>query len=94
MSTEARERIRQAQIKRWAAVRQPAKPDGTAPAAASPKMKKSRLNRRLTDDEKTGSPIETLRSSRLLSIIDVAARGDTTGPSELRIYFARIACPE
>jgi hypothetical protein len=40
MSAEARERIRQAQIKRWAAVKQPAKPNADAVVTASPKPKK------------------------------------------------------
>ena len=40
MSAEARERIRQAQIKRWAAVKQLAKPDANAAAVASPQSKK------------------------------------------------------
>jgi hypothetical protein len=40
LSAEARERIRQAQIKRWAAVKQAAKPDANAAAVASPQSKK------------------------------------------------------
>ena len=39
LSPEARERIRQAQIKRWAAVKQPAKPDANAAAVAPSKAK-------------------------------------------------------
>jgi hypothetical protein len=40
LSAEARERIRQAQIKRWAAVKQLAKADANAAAVASPQSKK------------------------------------------------------
>jgi len=40
LSAEARERIRQAQIKRWAAVKQPAKPDANTAVIAPPKLKK------------------------------------------------------
>ena len=40
MSAEARERIRQAQIKRWAARKQPAKPSADATVNASPSRKK------------------------------------------------------
>jgi hypothetical protein len=40
MSAEARERIRQAQIKRWAAVKRSAKPDAIAAAVAPTKLKK------------------------------------------------------
>jgi len=40
MSAEARERIRQAQIKRWAAVKQADKPNTDAAAAPSSKPKK------------------------------------------------------
>jgi hypothetical protein len=40
MSAEARERIRQAQIKRWAAVTQAGKPNTDAAAAPSSKPKK------------------------------------------------------
>jgi hypothetical protein len=40
LSGEARERIRQAQIKRWAAVKQPAKPDANAATVETPKPKK------------------------------------------------------
>jgi hypothetical protein len=40
LSAEVRERIRHAQIKRWAAVKQPAKPDANAPASAPSKTKK------------------------------------------------------
>jgi hypothetical protein len=40
LSAEARERIRQAQIKRWAAVKQPVKQETIAAAVAPPKPKK------------------------------------------------------
>jgi hypothetical protein len=40
LSAEGRERIRQAQIKRWAAVKQAAKPGTNAAADAPPKSKK------------------------------------------------------
>jgi hypothetical protein len=40
LSAEARERIRQAQIKRWAAVKQSAKPDANAAKVAPPKPRK------------------------------------------------------
>jgi hypothetical protein len=40
LSAEARERIRQAQIKRWAALKQPAKPEANAAAVAPSKPKK------------------------------------------------------
>jgi Cu/Ag efflux pump CusA len=40
LSAEALERIRQAQIKRWAAVRQAAKPDANTAAGAPPKPRK------------------------------------------------------
>jgi hypothetical protein len=40
LSAEARERIRQAQIKRWAAVKQAAKPDAKTVAGAPPKEKR------------------------------------------------------
>src|SRR5277367_4376750 len=40
LSAEARERIRQAQIKRWAAVKQAAKPDTNTAAVAPPKPKR------------------------------------------------------
>jgi hypothetical protein len=40
MSPEARERIRQAQIKRWAAAKQPAKLQAITAAVAPPKPKK------------------------------------------------------
>jgi hypothetical protein len=40
LSAEARERIRQAQIKRWAAVKQPVKQEAIAAAVAPPKAKK------------------------------------------------------
>jgi hypothetical protein len=40
LSAEARERIRQAQIKRWAAVKQAAKPDANTAAVAPPKPKR------------------------------------------------------
>jgi hypothetical protein len=40
LSAEARERIRQAQIKRWAAVKRAAKPDANAVAVLPSKAKK------------------------------------------------------
>jgi hypothetical protein len=40
LSAEARERIRQAQIKRWAAVKQSAKPDANTATVATPKPRK------------------------------------------------------
>lgn len=40
MSAEARERIRQAQINRWAATKKPAKPNLNATVAPLPKAKK------------------------------------------------------
>jgi hypothetical protein len=40
MSAEARERIRQAQIRRWAAVKEPAKPNADTVVTAPPRSKK------------------------------------------------------
>jgi hypothetical protein len=40
LSAEARERIRQAQIKRWAAVKQAAEPDARTTSVAPPKEKR------------------------------------------------------
>ena len=44
MSAEGRERVRQAQIKRWAAVKQARKPDANAAAVAPSKAKKKAAN--------------------------------------------------
>jgi hypothetical protein len=45
LSAEARERFRQAQIKRWAAVKQATKPDAKDAAVAPPKPKKKAAKR-------------------------------------------------